>query len=205
MDGDRDRGFEASRGPAERIIGPRPARRKFDGRIFRRDGGRIVDAGMVAGTCHKPDDERSLWTVVVIGVLEPREGPAEKIMVPDRPAENAMVASNHVYPAFSGGFDPLTALGDDVAPDSVLATKADKDGNVLWTRPLCAFPQKNDVSGSGRHQGLRQLSLRVAVERRKMSSPRTQVAIALVFLTAALAPLLRHERTRYARRELCCS
>src|SRR6516225_1011200 len=78
MDGGRDRGFEASRGPAERIIGPRPARRKCDGRIFRRDGGRIVDAGMVAGTCHKPDDGRSLWTVVVIGVLEPREGPAEK-------------------------------------------------------------------------------------------------------------------------------
>ena len=92
MDGGRDRGFEASRGPAERIIGPRPARRKCDGRIFRRDGGRIVDAGMVAGTCHKPDDERSLWMVVVIEVLEPREGPAEKIMVPDRPAENAMVA-----------------------------------------------------------------------------------------------------------------
>ena len=88
--------------PAEKIIGPRQAGRKCDGRIFRRDGGRIVDAGMAAGTCHKPDDERSLWTVVVIGVLEPREGPAEKIMVPDRPAENAMVASNHVYPAFSG-------------------------------------------------------------------------------------------------------
>src|SRR6516162_1646718 len=82
MDGGRDRGFEASRGPAERIIGPRPARRKCDGRIFRRDGGRIVDAGMAAGTCHKPDDERSLWTVVVIGDLEPREEPAEKRIGP---------------------------------------------------------------------------------------------------------------------------
>jgi len=94
--------LEPREGPAERIIGPRQAGQKCDGRIFRRDGGRIVDAGMAAGTCHKPDDERSLWTVVVIGVLEPREGPAEKRMVPDRPAENAMVASNHVYPDFSG-------------------------------------------------------------------------------------------------------
>ena len=53
---------------------------------------RTVDAGMVARTCYKLDYERSLWTVVVIGVLEPREGPAEKKLVPDRPAENAMVA-----------------------------------------------------------------------------------------------------------------
>ena len=30
MDGGRDRGFEASRAPAERIIGPRPARRKCE-------------------------------------------------------------------------------------------------------------------------------------------------------------------------------
>src|SRR6516165_9410702 len=62
--------------------GPRQAGRKCYGRIFRRDGGRIVDAGMAAGTCHKPDDERSLWTVVMIGDLEPREGPAEKIIGP---------------------------------------------------------------------------------------------------------------------------
>ena len=43
---------------------------------------------------------------------------------------------------------------------------------------MCVSP-KSDVSGSGRHQARRQLSLRVAVERRKMPSPRTQVAIAL--------------------------
>jgi hypothetical protein len=51
---------------------------------------------MVAGTCHKPDDERSLWMVVVIEVLEPRERPVEKKLVPDRPAENAMVAFSAV-------------------------------------------------------------------------------------------------------------
>jgi hypothetical protein len=51
-------------------MGPRQAGRKCDGRIFGRDGWRIVDAGMVAGTCHKLDDERSLWTAVVIGVSE---------------------------------------------------------------------------------------------------------------------------------------
>jgi hypothetical protein len=39
---------------------------------------RIVDAGMVAGTCHKLDGERSLRTVVVIGVLEPREDRPKK-------------------------------------------------------------------------------------------------------------------------------
>ena len=51
------------------------------------------------------------------------------------------------------GFDPLTALEkwveDSVAPDSVLATKTDKDGNVLWTRPLCAFPQIAMYRGAG--------------------------------------------------------
>src|SRR6516164_8298809 len=31
-------GFAASRGPAEKIIGPRQVGRKCDGRIFRRDG-----------------------------------------------------------------------------------------------------------------------------------------------------------------------
>ena len=77
-DGCRDRGFGASRGPAEKIIGPRQAGRKCDGRIFGRDGWRIVDAGMIAGTCHKLDDEKSLWTVEVIGVLEPREDRPKK-------------------------------------------------------------------------------------------------------------------------------
>ena len=37
-DGCRDRGFGASRGPAEKIMGPGHAGRKCDGRIFGRDG-----------------------------------------------------------------------------------------------------------------------------------------------------------------------
>ena len=51
------------------------------------------------------------------------------------------------------GFDPLSALEkwaeDGVAPDSMLATKTDKDGRVLWTRPLCAFPKKATYLGAG--------------------------------------------------------
>jgi pimeloyl-ACP methyl ester carboxylesterase len=51
------------------------------------------------------------------------------------------------------GFDPLTALEkwveDGVVPDSMLATKADKDGRLLWTRPLCAFPKKATYQGAG--------------------------------------------------------
>ena len=38
-------GFAASRGPAEKIIGPKQAGRKCDGRIFRRDGWRIPRCG----------------------------------------------------------------------------------------------------------------------------------------------------------------
>jgi len=53
------------------MIGPRQAGRRCDVCIFGRDGWRIVDAGMIAGTCHKLDDEKSLWTVDVIGVSEP--------------------------------------------------------------------------------------------------------------------------------------
>jgi len=41
------------------MIGPRQAGRRCDVCIFGRDGWRIVDAGMVAGTCHKLDDEGS--------------------------------------------------------------------------------------------------------------------------------------------------
>src|SRR5215472_225706 len=77
-DGCRDRGFGASRGPAEKIIGPRQAGWKCDGCIFGRDGWGIVDTGMDAVTRHKLDQKRSLWTVVVIGVLEPREDPPKK-------------------------------------------------------------------------------------------------------------------------------
>ena len=54
--------------------------------------GAFRDAEMVAGACHMLEDERSLWTVVVIGGFGASRGPAEKIIVPNRPAENAMVA-----------------------------------------------------------------------------------------------------------------
>lgn len=51
------------------------------------------------------------------------------------------------------GFDPVGALEkwveDGVAPDSLLGTKADKDGKVLWTRQLCAFPKKATYTGTG--------------------------------------------------------
>jgi tannase/feruloyl esterase len=51
------------------------------------------------------------------------------------------------------GFDPVGALEkwveDGIAPDSLLATKADKDGKVLWTRQLCAFPKKAIYTGTG--------------------------------------------------------
>ena len=40
------------------------------------------DAGMAAGACHMLDDERSLWTVVVIGGFAASRGPAEKIIGP---------------------------------------------------------------------------------------------------------------------------
>jgi hypothetical protein len=51
------------------------------------------------------------------------------------------------------GFDPLTALEQWVeqgtAPASLLATKRDKDGKALWTRPLCPHPQVATYTGSG--------------------------------------------------------
>src|SRR5262252_6590747 len=71
-------GFRSLARPRQKNNGPIQVGRKCDGRIFGRDGWRIVDAGMVAGTCHKLDDERSLWTVEVIGVLEPREDRPKK-------------------------------------------------------------------------------------------------------------------------------
>jgi feruloyl esterase len=49
------------------------------------------------------------------------------------------------------GFDPLTALENWVekgeAPASLLATKQDKDGKAVWTRPLCPYPQKAKYKG----------------------------------------------------------
>jgi feruloyl esterase len=51
------------------------------------------------------------------------------------------------------GFDPLTALErwveQGVAPDSLLATKTDKEGKTLWTRPLCPHPQVARYDGKG--------------------------------------------------------
>ena len=44
--------------------------------------GAFRDAEMVAGACHMLDDERSLWTVVVIGGFGAWRGPAEKIIGP---------------------------------------------------------------------------------------------------------------------------
>jgi feruloyl esterase len=51
------------------------------------------------------------------------------------------------------GFDPLTALEkwveDSVPPDRLVATKTDKDGKVLWTRPLCPHPKQARYKGAG--------------------------------------------------------
>ena len=51
------------------------------------------------------------------------------------------------------GFDPLTALELWVemgeAPESILTTKYDDDGIVLWTRPVCPYPQRAIYSGQG--------------------------------------------------------
>jgi feruloyl esterase len=50
------------------------------------------------------------------------------------------------------GLDPLTALEDwverGVAPASLLATKRDKDGQTVWQRPICAYPQAARLTGS---------------------------------------------------------
>ena len=51
------------------------------------------------------------------------------------------------------GFDPLTALEKWVemgeAPESILTIKYDDDGNVLWTRPICPYPQRAIYKGHG--------------------------------------------------------
>jgi feruloyl esterase len=51
------------------------------------------------------------------------------------------------------GFDPLTALEKWVehgeAPTSLLATKTDSTGKVLWTRPVCPYPQRAVYDGKG--------------------------------------------------------
>ncbi len=52
-----------------------------------------------------------------------------------------------------GGVDFLAELEKWVemgeAPESVLTTKYDDDGNVLWTRPICPYPQRAIYKGQG--------------------------------------------------------
>ena len=51
------------------------------------------------------------------------------------------------------GYDPLTALEQwaehDVPPATLLTSKRDKDGNALWSRPVCPYPQVASFQGSG--------------------------------------------------------
>ncbi|MBA7538255.1 Mono(2-hydroxyethyl) terephthalate hydrolase [subsurface metagenome] len=51
------------------------------------------------------------------------------------------------------GIDPLTAIEKwvehDEAPESLLTTKYDGDGNVLWTRPVYPYPQRVIYKGTG--------------------------------------------------------
>lgn len=51
------------------------------------------------------------------------------------------------------GFDRLTALEQWVeqgeAPSSLLTTKTDSTGNILWTRPVCPYPQHAKYNGQG--------------------------------------------------------
>lgn len=52
-----------------------------------------------------------------------------------------------------GGFDPLTALEkwveEEIPPARLLATKKDKDGKTMWTRPVCPYPQIAQHAGRG--------------------------------------------------------
>jgi hypothetical protein len=51
------------------------------------------------------------------------------------------------------GLDPLSALEAWVEqgrpPDSLLATKTDATSQILWRRPICAYPQTAQYNGSG--------------------------------------------------------
>jgi hypothetical protein len=73
------------RGPGSRPIGIWPSKASRV-RISISSPGATSTSGAMplvpAGVSHKLDDERSLWTVVVIGVLEPSRGPAERIIGP---------------------------------------------------------------------------------------------------------------------------
>ncbi len=49
------------------------------------------------------------------------------------------------------GLDPLTALEHWVeegkAPDSLLATKRTAQGQTVWQRPICAWPEAAKLTG----------------------------------------------------------
>jgi len=51
------------------------------------------------------------------------------------------------------GFDLLTVLerwveqGEE--PASILTTNMDEEGNILWTRPICPYPQQEVYRGEG--------------------------------------------------------
>lgn len=51
------------------------------------------------------------------------------------------------------GFGLLTALERWVeqgeAPESLLTTKMDEQGNTLWTRPACPYPMREVYRGEG--------------------------------------------------------
>ncbi|MBK5928421.1 tannase/feruloyl esterase family alpha/beta hydrolase [Rhodobaculum claviforme] len=53
----------------------------------------------------------------------------------------------------AAGFDPLTALEDwletGTAPETLAITRHDADGNVDWSRPVCAWPARTAHDGSG--------------------------------------------------------
>ncbi len=52
-----------------------------------------------------------------------------------------------------GGFDALSSLETwaekDIAPESITTTKKDKSGKVLWTQPICPYPQRAEYKGKG--------------------------------------------------------
>lgn len=50
------------------------------------------------------------------------------------------------------GLDLITVMEawlDGTAPEQITTIKADGDGNTIWTRPVCAWPQKAVYDGSG--------------------------------------------------------
>ena len=50
------------------------------------------------------------------------------------------------------GFDLITVMEtwlDGTAPDEIMTTRRDADGNDVWNRPVCAWPQKAVYDGAG--------------------------------------------------------